>query len=78
MRIQRSLRLLKKQLYRWKKDKFIRSIFSSKNESSVLLPNIFNHPFTYLSDQELSLGDYVEVPFEKKMIGVVWDDFEKV
>ena len=43
----------------------------------VLLPNIFNHPFTYLSDQELSLGDYVEVPFGKKMIGVVWDDFEK-
>mgnify|MGYP001166390569 CR=1 FL=1 len=44
----------------------------------VLLPNIFDHPFTYLSDQELSLGDYVEVPFgKKKLIGVVWNEFEK-
>ena len=26
----------------------------------VLLPNIFNHPFTYESDITLSVGDYVE------------------
>mgnify|MGYP001399190132 CR=1 FL=1 len=44
----------------------------------ILLPNIFNHPFTYESDLELKIGDFVEVPFGKsKMIGVVWDDFEK-
>ena len=44
----------------------------------ILLPNIFNHPFTYESDIELKIGDFVEVPFGKsKMIGVVWDDFEK-
>ena len=45
----------------------------------VLLPNIFNHPFTY-DDRGLNLkkGDYVEIPFGKKnKIGVVWDDFEK-
>ena len=44
----------------------------------ILLPNIFNHPFTYESDIELKIGDFVEVPFGKsKMIGVVWDNFEK-
>ena len=44
----------------------------------ILLPNIFNHPFTYESDIELKIGDFVEVPFGKsKKIGVVWDDFEK-
>ena len=44
----------------------------------ILLPNIFNHPFTYKSDQKLSAGDFVEVPFGKtKIIGVVWDNFEK-
>ena len=44
----------------------------------VLLPNIFNHPFTYESDIQLNIGDFVEVPFGKsKMIGVVWDNFEK-
>ena len=32
----------------------------------VLLPNIFNHPFTYKSSNlNLKLGDYVEVPFGK-------------
>ena len=32
----------------------------------VLLPNIFNHPFTY-DDRGLNLkkGDYVEIPFRK-------------
>ena len=44
----------------------------------ILLPNIFNHPFTYESDFDLKIGDFVEVPFGKsKIIGVVWDDFEK-
>jgi len=44
----------------------------------ILLPNIFNHPFTYESDIDLKLGDYVLVPFGKsKITGVVWDEFEK-
>ena len=43
----------------------------------VLLPNIFDHPFTYTSKEKLKIGDYVEVPFgKKKMIGIIWDDFE--
>ena len=44
----------------------------------ILLPNIFNHPFTYESNFKLKVGDYVVVPFGKsKIIGVVWDEFEK-
>ena len=44
----------------------------------VLLPNIFNYPFTYDSDINLQAGDYVIVPFGKfKMTGVVWDHFEE-
>ena len=44
----------------------------------VLLPNIFNHPFTYTTDLKLKPGDYVSVPFGKtEMTGVVWDEFEK-
>ena len=44
----------------------------------ILLPNIFNHPFTYDTNIKLKLGDYVEVPFGKsKATGVVWDEFEK-
>ena len=44
----------------------------------ILLPNIFNHPFTYESNLELKIGDFVEVPFGKsKIIGVVWNEFEK-
>ncbi|MDA9647671.1 primosomal protein N' [Candidatus Pelagibacter sp.] len=44
----------------------------------ILLPNIFNHPFTYESDISLKVGDYVVVPFGKsKITGVVWDEFEK-
>ncbi len=45
----------------------------------ILLPNIFDHPFTYKSSIiSLKLGDYVEVPFGKsKKIGIVWDEFEK-
>jgi primosomal protein N' (replication factor Y) len=45
----------------------------------ILLPNIFNHPFTYESSNlDLKIGDYVIVPFGKsKIIGVVWNEFEK-
>ena len=44
----------------------------------ILLPNIFNHPFTYESKLKLKLGDYVIVPFGKsKITGVVWNEFEK-
>jgi len=44
----------------------------------ILLPNIFNYPFTYNSDLKLKIGDYVVVPFGKtEVTGVVWDEFEK-
>jgi primosomal protein N' (replication factor Y) (superfamily II helicase) len=44
----------------------------------ILIPNIFNHPFTYDSDLKLKEGDYVIVPFGKsELTGVVWDEFEK-
>ena len=44
----------------------------------ILLPNIFDHAFTYESDLNLNIGDYVVVPFGKsKLTGVVWDEFEK-
>ena len=44
----------------------------------ILLPNIFNHPFTYESDLNLKVGDYVVVHFGKsKITGVVWYEFEK-
>ena len=44
----------------------------------ILLPNIFNFPFTYESNIKLKIGDYVLVPFGKsKITGVVWDEFEK-
>ena len=44
----------------------------------ILLPNIFNYPFTYESSLQLKVGDYVLVPFGKsKITGVVWDEFEK-
>ena len=40
----------------------------------VLLPKIFDFPFTYYSNQiSLKIGDLVEVPFGKKNeVGVVW------
>ncbi len=44
----------------------------------ILLPNIFDYPFTYESSLKLKTGDYVSVPFgTKKITGVVWDKFEK-
>ena len=43
----------------------------------VLLPIIFDYPFTYESSLKLKIGDYVNVPFGKKIItGVIWDKFE--
>ena len=45
----------------------------------ILLPNIFNHPFTYESDFDLKIGEYVSVPFGKsKLIGVVWDKYKNI
>ena len=45
----------------------------------VLIPNVFDHPFTYDTDLKLEAGEYVIVPFGKsKMMGVVWDQFEKL
>tara|TARA_B100000575_G_scaffold293049_1_gene303228 strand:+ start:62 stop:2005 length:1944 start_codon:yes stop_codon:yes gene_type:complete len=42
-------------------------------ESHVLLPKIFNFPFTYKSKSENKIGNLVEVPFgSKKEIGVIW------
>ena len=44
----------------------------------ILLPNIFNHAFTYESDFNLKVGEFVIVPFGKTEItGVVWDEFER-
>ena len=44
----------------------------------VLLPNIFDHPFTYEAEKQAEAGEYVVVPFGKAdAIGVVWDQFEK-
>ena len=40
----------------------------------VLIPNIFDHPFTYTSDINLEVGDYVEVPFGKKKVNGICDD----
>ena len=43
----------------------------------ILIPNIFNHPFTYNSDIKLKVGDYVVVPFGKSTLtGIVWNEFE--
>ena len=40
---------------------------------SVLLPNIFDHPFTYESEMDLKVGNYVKVPFGKSnMTGIIW------
>ena len=45
-------------------------------KAQVLLPKIFNFPFTYNSNKiSLQVGDFVEVPFgKKKEIGVVWSE----
>ena len=42
-------------------------------KAQVLLPKIFNFPFTYNSRIKSKLGNLVEVPFgSKKEIGVIW------
>ena len=42
-------------------------------KAQVLLPKIFNYPFTYNSNKEARIGDLVEVPFgSQKEIGVIW------
>ncbi len=42
-------------------------------KAQVLLPKIFNFPFTYNSKVESEIGNLVEVPFgSKKEIGVIW------
>ena len=42
-------------------------------KAQVLLPKIFNFPFTYNSKIKIKIGDIVEVPFgSKKEIGVIW------
>ena len=46
---------------------------------SILIPNIFNHPFTYQNkSKKLVKGDFVKVPFGPSLVtGVVWDYFEE-
>ena len=42
-------------------------------KAQVLLPKIFNFPFTYNSKTSTKIGSLVEVPFGKrKEIGVIW------
>ena len=42
-------------------------------KAQVLLPKVFNFPFTYNSNIEGKIGNLVEVPFgSKKEIGVIW------
>ena len=46
----------------------------------ILLPNIFNYPFTYENSVSNSLkpGDFVKVPFgSKEQTGVVWNFEER-
>ena len=46
---------------------------------SILLPNIFNHPFTYIDkSKKLKIGNFVKVEFGSNLVtGVVWDFFEE-
>ncbi len=42
-------------------------------KAQVLLPKVFNFPFTYNSIEQEKIGDLVEVPFgTKNEIGVIW------
>ena len=47
-------------------------------KTPILIPGIFNHPFTYLSNKKkIKPGEYVKVPFGKKEItGVTWIELE--
>ena len=46
---------------------------------SILLPNIFNHPFTYIDkSNKLKIGNFVKVEFGSSLVtGVVWNFFEE-
>ncbi len=49
-------------------------------EIPILLPKIFDHPFTYENNQKIKLntGDLVKVPFgSKKEIGIIWHTAER-
>ena len=39
----------------------------------ILIPNIFNHPFTHNSDLNLKVGDFGKLEVTR----VVWNNFEK-
>ena len=42
-------------------------------KAQVLLPKVFNFPFTYNSKIKYKIGNLVEVPFgSRKEIGVIW------
>ena len=42
-------------------------------KAQILLPKVFNFPFTYNTNTKSKIGDLVEVPFgSKKEIGVIW------
>ena len=42
-------------------------------KAQVLLPKVFNFPFTYKTKSKTKIGNLVEVPFgSKKEIGVIW------
>ena len=46
----------------------------------ILVPNIFNHPFTYESSLKLKVGDYVMVPFgkSKKLLVLFGTNLKKI
>ena len=45
----------------------------------ILVPNIFNHPFTYESSLKLKVGDYVMVPFGKsKLLELFGTNLKKI
>ena len=46
---------------------------------SILIPNIFNHPFTYIDkNKKLKIGNFVKVEFGSSLVtGVVWNFFEE-
>ena len=45
-------------------------------KAQVLLPKVFNFPFTYNSKTGTKIGSLVEVPFgSKKEIGVIWKNY---
>ena len=43
----------------------------------ILLPNIFNYPFTYESNLNLSVGDFVKYHLVLQKNWFVWNEFEK-